>query len=241
MKLDTTLLTYIKNVVDTANILKIENIVIEPTKVRAMSDDQTTVIFQTTNVPDLAFGSICLNRLPEFVSRFAIIRSTVGFEITATTTGDDNTIPCDPKISTPRSAMWVKSLHMEGLNTSIDYRCTNPALVRAPRSMNHTPQHEIQMTENTITLMQKGKLAMKAEHVKFIGNKQGTFMVLLDINGDQLKHKLSSTISDFTHTYPIDKLITIFKLQPNATFFITNLGFFKCSINELDVYIAAKL
>jgi len=240
MKLEANILTYIKNVVDTANILKIENIIVEPDKVRAMSDDQTTVIFHTEDVPYLSFGSICLNRLQEFVSRFAIIRATNGFEITANISGEDNTIPCDPKTKPPKPPMWVRSLHMEGLNTSIDYRCTNPALISAPRSMNHSPKYEIQITEQLLTLIQQGKTAMKSELVQFIGNNKGTFMVLKDINGDQLKHKISSTVDDFSFGYPIDKLVTIFKIQPDITIFITDLGFLKCNINNLDVYVASR-
>ena len=242
MELDASTLTLIKKIVDTAITLKIENIILEPGKVRARSDDGTTVIFHTEDILDPPFGSICLNRLPEFLSRFAIIQATPGFKITATTFGEDNTIPCNPKVKTPKPPMWIKSLHMEGLNTSIDYRCTNPNMITdVPRAMKHTPKYTINMTESTYNLIQKGKLAMKAEYVKFIGNNKGTFVVLVDINGDQLKHKLSNDVDDFSFQFPIEKILTIFKQQPTVTCYITDLGFFKCNINDLDVYIAAKL
>lgn len=253
MKLDASTLLYIQNVVKTAKLLKIQNVIIEPGKVRGMDDDQTVVIYQDTNVPDMSFGSIGLNRLDVFISRFDIIRSTSGFEIEVSTMGDDNTIGFDKfdlknknknGISQP---MWVKNVSMSGLNTNIDYRCANPSIIKAPKNRTDNNRYLLTLTENAFTMIQKGKQAMDSDYVTITGNSKGVHLLVTDDNGDSLKYKFGNDVvcllpdeefPSFTHNYPIDKLIPIFKPNSDVSFHITQKGFLVANLNELDIYVA---
>lgn len=252
MRLDATALTYIQNVVKTAKLLKIQNVIIEPGKVRGMDDDQTVVIYQDTNVPEMPFGSIGLNRLDVFITRFDIIRATAGFEIEVSTMGDDNTTGFDKfDLKNKNKAgiaqpMWVKNVSMSGLNTNIEYRCANPSIIKAPKNRTDANKYLLNLTENAFTMIQKGKQAMDSDYVTITGNSKGIHLLVTDDNGDSLKYKFGNDIiclqneefSSFSHNYPIDKLIPLFKQDSNVGFHITQKGFLVASLNELDIYVA---
>lgn len=251
MKLNAKCLAYIINVVKTAKTLKIQNVIIEPGKVRAMDDNQSVVIFQDEDVPTFEFGSIGLNRLEVFISRFDIIRSTDSFSIDVSTAGEDNSIGYDKFDLTNRSAkqpMYARSINMTGTNIEIDYRCTNPAVLKAPKTRSHDNKFKISLTENAFTMIQKGKLAMQSELVNFTGNTKGVFLSVTDINGDTLKYKFADEVVNilnddppkFSFSYPIEVLVSIFKDNPNTLFYITNKGFLTSTINDLTVYVAPK-
>ena len=88
MKLDAQSLTYIKNVVETAQMVGIDNVIIEPGKVRAINDEKSVVLFQEENVPDMPFNSVGLNRIGVFLSRLEVARTQDSFAVDVKT--DDN-------------------------------------------------------------------------------------------------------------------------------------------------------
>ncbi len=251
--MDNTTITFIQNVVQTAKALKIQNIIIEPGKVRALDDDQTVVIYQDSNVPSMEFGSLGLNRLDVFISRFDIIRSTPGFSLEVTTIGEDNTIGYDvfdmknKNKAGIKQPMWAKSITMSGLNTTIDYRCANPAVIKAPKNRTDNSRYQLAFTDNAFAIMQRGKTAMNSNYVTITGNSRGTQLSVTDDNGDSLKYKFGKNVNclipgeehpSFSYNYPIEKLIPLFKNNPNTDFCITHRGFLVGTLNELTIYIA---
>ncbi len=253
MNVDAQSLLFIQNVVKTAKVFKIQNIIIEPGKVRGMDDDQTVVIYQDQNVPNMVFGSIGLNRLDVFSSRFDIIRATAGFNIEVGTMGDDSSVGFDKFDNKDKhkagvkSPMWAKTVAMTGLNTSIDYRCANPSIIKAPKSRADVNRYLLAMTENAFTMIMKGKSAMDSDFVTIKGNTKGVQLLVTDDNGDSLKYKFGDDIvclipgeefPNFSFNYPIEKLIPLFKPNPDTGFHITEKGFLVGCLNELDIYIA---
>jgi hypothetical protein len=253
MNVDVQSLSFIQNVVKTAKVLKIQNIIIEPGKVRGMDDDQTVVIYQDQNVPNMPFGSIGLNRLDVFSSRFDIIRATAGFNIEVSTIGDDDSIGFDKfdikdkNKQGVKPPMWAKALAMSGLNTTIDYRCANPSIIKAPKSRADINRYLLNMTENAFTMILKGKSAMDSDFVTIKGNARSVQLLVTDDNGDSLKYKFGDDIiclipgedfPSFSFNYPIEKLIPLFKPNPDVGFHITEKGFLVGTLNDLDIYIA---
>lgn len=252
MNLNATALAYIQNVVKTAKTLKIDNVIIEPGKVRAMDSDQSVVIFVNENVPSLPFGSIGINRLTVFASRFDLARNTPNFQIEiGTTMGDNPNVGYDkfdvkdknkPGIKQP---MWVKSLTFTGLNMSIDYRCANPSILTAPKVRDDVDLYRLRMTSQAFDLIQKGKVAMDSDYVTFKGNSKGVTIAVTDDNGDTMKYKMATPIvpltdnpiSDFEISYPIEKLIPLFK-SDETDFHISKKGFLVASLNDLDIYVS---
>ena len=87
MKLDTDSLNYVKNVVETGQMIGIDNVIIETDRVRAINDEKSVVMFQEENVPDLGFN-VGLNRIGVFLNRLEVARTQENFSVAVKT--DDN-------------------------------------------------------------------------------------------------------------------------------------------------------
>lgn len=238
MKVDQQSLAYIQNVVNTADLVKISNIIIEPGKVRAIDADRTVVIFQDKDVPDLPFGSIGLNRIDVFASRYSIARTFDGFEIDATVE--------DSNPDTP----FARALTMKGKKMKVDYRCANPATIQAPKVLNDTIKHRIRMSPEAVLLMQKGASAMSSDEITFVGTSEGVTMEISDINSDKLAFSFADRVdnvdtedgdsANFIHKYPIKTVTTLFKTNPDGYFYLTSRGMLKIVVNNLDVLVIPR-
>ncbi len=249
MKLTTEELDFIQLVIKTANLIKVTSVIIEPGKVRAMDEDQTTFLFQDGGVPDMQFGSIGLNRLAVLSTRLDLARAQDGFFADVVTTGEDNTVGFDrfdPQ-SKDKPPMWVRSISMNGKGTSIDYRCASPQTIKAPKNRAGANVFSVTISPDVILMLQKGKAAMKSDEVTFIGTKKGVRLEISDINSDTLSYHFNDTIMcdageepNFSHTYLIDSLIPVFKTNPVGMFSLTARGSLRFTVNGLDVYFMSR-
>lgn len=234
MKLDTASLAYIQNVVETASLVHIDNIIIEPGKVRAADTDRTIVLLQTKDVPSMSFGSIGLNRLDIFTSRYEIAKICDNLEVE---------VVMDDKNE------FARALIMKGNGAKIDYRCANPAtLQNIPKSANDIVKYRIKMTPEAVLLITRGISAMKADEIELIGDKDGVSFKMEDVNKDVFTYKFSDdiqavddgTVAKFAHRYPIKNLLILFKQRPDSYFHITSRGVIKIAVNNLDLYIPPR-
>lgn len=237
MKVEPASLAYVQNVVATVTTIGIDSVILEPGRVRAVDEDSTVFLLHTTGVPDFEFGSIGINRIATFASRLSIAKSIADFTIDATVDG-------------PEDAQYVRALTMKAKGTKIDYRCANPATIRAPKGMNDAIKYRVKMQPEAVLHMTKGKDAMGADEVTLIGNTDGASFELVDINGDKLTYKFADDVdlvqpddtSDpkFSHKYPLKLMLTLFKHNSDSAFHITTRGMLKTSINGLDVYVLPR-
>lgn len=250
MKLTTEELDFIQSVITTANLLDITSIIIEPGKVRAMDEDQTTFLFQDKGIPAMQFGSIGLNRLAAFSTRLDLTRVQDGFSTTVITTGEDATVgfdKYDPQAVGSTPPMWVRSVTMSGKGVTVDYRCASPQTIKAPKNRAGINVFSIGIMPDVITMLQKGKSAMKSTEVKIVGNKKGAKLEISDINGDTLSYHFNDVIishsgeePNFTYTYLIDSLVPVFKTNPTGMFSLTARGSLSFTVNGLDVYFMSR-
>lgn len=237
MRVDQQSLAYIQNVVKTAEIVKIGSIIIEPDRVRAVDEDRTVVLFQDTNVPTMPFGSIGLNRIDVFSSRFDIAKSIDNFEIDVTVEGEGTNT-------------YARALTMKAKGIKIDYRCANPATIQAPKGLNDALKYRVRMIPEAVLYMQKGQSAMGADEVTLIGGADGVTFELADINSDKLVYKFADVVDKmqkddgtdpkFTHKYPLKTLQALFKHNPDGNFYLTSRGMLKVVVNNLDLYVLPK-
>lgn len=235
MKLDTPTLAYIENVVETASLVHIDDIIIETDRVRGIDQDRSVVMLQNFNVPELPFKAIGFNRLDIFTSRYQIAKICDNLEVEATQ--DDKN-------------EFVRSLTMKGKGAKIDYRCPNPAALQSiPKNFNDPVKYKIKMTPEAVLLITRGVSAMKADEIEFVGNKDGVSFKMEDINKDAFVYKFSDdlqpegdgTITNFAYRYPIKNLLVLFKQRPDQYFSITSRGVVKITVNNLDLYIPPRV
>jgi len=239
MKVDTKILTYIENVVETASLVKIDNIIIETDKVRAVNDEKTAVLFQNKGVPALPFNSIGLNRIEIFRSRYDIAKTTEQFEVEA--------VMCAPTPERPE--IFVRALIMKGKGFKIDYRCADPATIQSPRVLTDVSKYEVKMTPEAVLLMSKGVNAMGAEDVTFIGTKNSVSFEMEDVNKDIMSYKFANgiTVQDddkdphFKYTYAAYYVLALFKQNSDGHFHLTTKGMMKIVVNGLDIYILPRV
>lgn len=228
MKLDIETINFIKKVVNTAKIVGIDNIIIEKDKVRGMDDHRTVVIFQP-DIDELSCGSLGLNRTDVFMTRLELVNTSEGFKVVA-------------DIDEERE--FVRGLKMSAKGTRIDYRCANPATIQAPKIINDTIVGTIETTEDAVTLLQKGAVAMgNAELVKIISDNDGVSFELEDVNNDTLKHEFAEGIDHkFSHKYPVKTLLALLKNKQDALEFdIGEKGIIRFDIRGLGVYVLPKV
>jgi hypothetical protein len=230
MKLDANSIAYIQNVSRTAQMVGIDNVIIEPGIVRGIHDDKTVVLVHNKDVPEMSFGSIGINRISTFLSRIDIVKTREHVAIEATIDEDKG---------------FARSLIMKGEGVKIDYRCANPATIQAPKQINDVLKYAIVLTPEAIMLLQKGQSAMEADSVNIQTDKDGVvFFVLSDINSDEMKFKIADSAEKldkdtkpFSHRYPLKVLLTLFKHDPSATFSIGGKGILQIMINGLNIYV----
>lgn len=234
MKLTPEDITFIENVIRTAAIVNIDDIIIEPDRVRAIDENTTVVIIEEENVPDFDFNSIGLNRISVLLSRLAIAKDRDNFGIDAAM--DDNN-------------EFVRTLNMTGKGTKIDFRCSNPNHIRAPKQIGDEMIARVQITKEIVDLMQKGIAAMGAEFVNLISNDEVTFE-FVDVNNDvysqviaeEAKPLNGSTTTKFAHKYPAKTLLSLFKNNPNGCFEVGGQkGMLSIKVNDLTFYVLPKV
>lgn len=234
MNVDATSLAYIQSVLKTASIVKIGNVVFAPGLVKGADDTKTVIIYQTTNIPDLPFGSIGINRAEVFSSRIELARTAENFSI-------------DAVMHTTAAEPFVRALSMKGKGIKIDYRCANPQVIPAPKFFNETPAYTMKITPEVITTMQRGQSAMGTDEITFVGNDIGVSFEMSDINNDVLAFKIDDDITsvngttpDFSYKYPIKTVYSLFKANSDGFFHVTSKGLLKVVVNNLDIYVLAR-
>jgi len=237
MKIDAQALSYINNVLKVADIANLNHIAIESNRVRGMDENQRVFLLQTDGIPEFAFGSIGLNRLPQFVSRYDMTRTGTNFSMEATVEANNG----NP---------FVRSLTMKSKGLKVDYRCANPLSVIAPKSIGKPFVYQFTASEEIALYLQKGQAAYNTEHVTFIGTEEGVVMEMADINNDKMQfdvadsveiltNDVSVTTVDFRHKYPIKLLLPIIKAANGAPFTINTQGIARIAIAGFSVHLWA--
>jgi hypothetical protein len=233
MKLDNATIKYLNNAVSVAQLVGIDDMIIEPGLVRAMDDAKTVIILQNEDVPDMLFGTIGLNRLSTYKTRYDVAHTQDNFTMDAVT--DDN-------------GEFVRSIAMKGKGIKIDYRCANPTTITAPKALKDEANYELALNGEGVMMFQKGMGAMGSENVTIICN-DGVFFEFADDNNDTFKYQFADDVKElvagadakFVHKYPAKVLLALFKNDSSASFTIGKQGTLSVSVNGLNVTVLPKV
>lgn len=248
MQITTKEMEFVQRVIKTAMLVGIENIIIEPGKVRAMDEAQTVVLFQDNNISDLSFGSIGINRINTFNDRVELAKSGDNFKIEATTDGIDNTMGFDrwnPDTDV-RPPMWVRSLLFTSKGMKIEYRCASPKTIKAPKQRAGVTQYSVDINPEMLDMIRKGKAAMKSKFVSIVGDEHGASIEISDDNSDVMTFHFADFVNttgpepDFSYKYEIDQLLPVLKTNPTGTISITARGSLVFEVNGIDIFLMAR-
>lgn len=240
MKLNTNTINFIKNVIKTARLVDVDNIIIETGKVRAIDDNRTVCLLETENIPEFPFGSMALNRVDIFSSRLALVENRDNFTIDAII---------------PEKSDQVSSLSMKGEGVKVDYRCANiTTMSKIPKQLADVLKYQIDINLESVTLLQKAQGAMPQQNtvdiVTVVSKNDGVFFELSDVTGDVFSLKFAegagSLIAQdddvqFVYRYPIKTLLSLFKQNPTGKFKIGQKGIFNIVVNGINVYVPPRV
>jgi hypothetical protein len=223
------------NIVKTAQVVDIDNIIIEPDNIRAIDDAKTVVLFQNEDVPSLSVGSLGMNRIGTFMQRYNIIKSQNNPEFQAIRDEDKG---------------YVRSIVMKSDNTKVEYRCANPDTIQAPRKINDVPKYRLRIPSSSGSLMKNAQAAMSSEIVEISSDEDGVFFRCLDINNDEFKHKISDMAIDiededadvaFSHKYPLKNILATMDSHSDSMFEVGEKGIITTFINGLNILILPQV
>lgn len=236
MKIDPIELDLVRRIVKCATKAKIDNIAIEPGKIRGINDDQTIIIFHTENVPQFSFGSLGLNRIDSLVDRFELAANLSNVEVNVETETDK------------AGQLFARSLNIKGKGMKVDYRCANPAVIRAPKKFNDVLTYHIAMSPDIVFFMTKGQGAMNSKEVNIVCTKSTTVFTIEDVNGDVFEYEFPAVTTDLTnpankditfkYSYSLPTLLPLLKAAPDQPFVITTpTGMIRINVDGYDVYV----
>lgn len=229
MKLEKDVITHIQRAVKTAKLLGIDDICIENGLTRAMREDRAVLIVDPNEI-ELPFDVLGIARIPQFLDRLSIVAEMDGFAIECTDNGD-----------------FVKSVVMKCKGTRIDFKCSNPSNIVAPRKLADEMTYGMEISDETISMLTKSATAMKAETVTIVSNDDGVSFEMNDVNNDVFKHEMDGKVvildgqsSNFAFRYPTKLLISL--LRNNVNYLeIAKKGSLKINLNGLDTFVIPKV
>ena len=235
MLLDKIIIDKIQSIIQTAQLVGIDSVIVSKEMVRATNIENTVIIFHGEDI-DLPFDAIALNRLPTFASRLELAAAGEKFQIDATV--DDN-------------EEFAKSLTMKNKKTKIDYRCANPSTVKAPKQIQDAMCFEISLDAGDINTLGKAALAMGTDLIEISGDKDTAQIKMIDINRDEFKHDITGSAkiitgnktkeTSFSHKYPAKILLALLKKSPGEPFRIGAGGLLNITANGINLFIIPQV
>lgn len=241
--LNPTHIVFIENVLRTAQLVGITNIVAAPEGVAGIDDDKKVLMLEMNNVPEFPFGSIGINRIDVFLSRLSLAKSCDNFAAEFETATDQKT-----------ESQFARQIIFKGNGVKVEYRCAAPKIVLAaindkaqfPKSLNDPRRYSVNLTPEAALLLSKAQTAMSADVVTLVSDDDGVHFKLSDINSDEFVHTFAkepklvgekTPTTEFSHMYPVKLLMPLFKQNSQATMFIGQKGTLSMSVNNLNVIV----
>lgn len=230
-------ISLLQDALDTATKLGIERIVIDNFSLRGESQENATLmLLPFPDGTELDFGSIGIGRVPVLQARLKLLG--VGGTITPEYKQRDS------------GEQFVFRLELKKNKTKIDFKCTDPAQVRAPKAFKDPDAFRFQFTSEDINLMINAKRAMQADTVT-LGSKDGSVVnySISATEGDALVHELSSELESMTGTgtfsssyktkilFPVLKEISDEAKEGPVDVVVTKRGILKIEVNGIPSYI----
>lgn len=230
----------VKDALAVAATAGIDALVIEPTAVRGTNEDRTIMIVHHHDVPvDMPFGSLGVGRVDTLLSRLNFMDAcSDGTKSSVTAT-----------VETTPSKTYTRSLKIRSGRHSVDFRCANPDMIKAPKKISSEEKWVVVATPQLHSVLTRGQSMMGSDTVTIRAHQGSITAVIADVNSDKLEYALErvEAIDDdaeaieFIHQYPIKSLQGLLKASGTGMFTITADGFLVLKINKLTVYIFPKV
>lgn len=241
MKLEKAVIDYISNIVNTANAIGIEDVVLDETSVLGSAPNNVVAIIHkrdTEETPvDLPFSKVGLARVPLLVSRLNIIRADKDFSMDVVVDEEEK---------------FVRMIKMSSKNyTSAEYRCANCDTINKSSKVNDVPRFKINVSSPLLVELNKIMVGWtnkgNKDVVMITGTKDGVYLEKSDSARDKVSFVFDiparvinddDKVENFSFKYLGGVLKDILSVSPNMEVMLGKRGTLFLTINGLNVVMA---
>lgn len=242
MQLTESSIKSLQQLISVAQVAEIDNVIIEDAKIRGISDNKSVVLFAENNIPDFGFPRVGLNRLGTLLSRLALAK-------------DSDSVVIESKQG--KSDQDVGMLNLSWSGAKVQYRCADPASIRAPKNVRDVdtwavtvPTEQIGVILNAMKSLKATKININTrtgsevyfELVEAVSNDAFTLQVA---DGAEYLHDTEPKSKIWVNMYPASQLISILKLasdgKDSVRFIIGENGTLTVNINDTYKLIVVSI
>lgn len=230
-------LSLLQDAIATATVLGIERMVIDSHSLRGESQDNgTMMLLPFPSDTELEFGAIGISRVSVLKVRMKLL-------------GDEGIITPEYKVR-DSGDKFVFRLSLKKGKTGVDFKCADPAQIKAPKGFNDPDHFGFTFTSEDIDLMLSAKNAMQSDTVTFSSKDGKTVNFSISASeGDTLVHELESSLDIKTSTetfaasyktkilFPVLKEIKEAAKDADVDVVLTRRGIMKIEVNMIPAYV----
>lgn len=214
MKLTPDSVKYLKTLLQTVSIVKIDRIIIEDGTIRGIDEDQTALIISQTDVPDFGGARVGLNRLSSLVTRINMFDSNEDFQVDATVQAS----------RTEEGKEDVSSFKISSKGSKFEYRCARPDAIKAPKRINDTMAWKITIPVDAVKIAISAANTMGCDQVAIVsktngevffemidGSTQDTFLTQIASEAEYIGGEDEAPTQSFVHYFAVKALMPLLK------------------------------
>lgn len=254
-------LHYLNDICKVANALSMDGVIIEPKekRIRGVNDDTSLILLDHFEPDGLFqnFDMICINRVSYFLNRLSLIiqnDSKLDEKITIDAIAEEISFR-----SGVEQVNAIISLTLKNKNIRVDFRCAHPGIIKAPKSVRDKRQSlSFDLQKDDINLIQRAAAAMgsgmnandQTMLIRIIGGDRISLQIEdsvkdscnIELENDSIKPLSDESLDKFERKYPLQKLITLFKLnkQDTVTVIMKPNGFMELKLHDINFFVIPK-
>ena len=218
--------------VKTARIFDVESFIIEPDRIRGMSESRSAFLYNGGLNIDIECA-IGINRSDILVNRLTLFDGR-----------EDRTIECKIDDRTGEA----HSLIIKSNKVKAEYKCAKVKAIRAPKSIYVEKEYHLEIGEDAVNMIVKADAAMKAETLVIRCNDDVITYEFKDSNNDVFQYEAGNRMvnlindqpANLSYCYPVKVILLALKHNICGNFFITEKGMLATEVNGMTIYIPSK-
>lgn len=238
MKLSNDTIAKLNHIVSAADMIGINGIIIDKESIRGQSEDNSIIVVEKDYLPTMDFDAIGISRVKVLQSRLALISKN-----------NDKPFSIEAKIKEKDSGeRTVLSLSIKDNKTTVEFKCMDPAYIKAPKNLKSPIQYSFNITADSVDFMSRSNSAMSHKNIAFECRDNTVTFKLTDVEGDALTHVVATdvTIIDENDSkeffFKFNKnIISLLKLAlkeaDTVKINLTKRGILNIKISNINVYL----
>lgn len=228
-------LLQIENIIKSAKLVEISELIIDKDLVRGINKSKTAFILSELKLPD-EFITMAINRPDVYLSRFGLVKNIDDFKssVKIKDNGDDS---------------FVEQIDFKSKSIKVQYRCCSPSMIAAqPKSIKDKDTYYIKFSQADIDTLLKAGSATDTANIKVIGNEEELSYELTDLTGDTITI-MSDTVATtddldkfkFSFNFAQKSFLQLLKNCSSFEFSLGARGVFKIKVNNVHMYLLPQV